>query len=118
MSGAPCAQAVLHAADASLEALLRDVLGDIGIELRRPGEPCARPDVVLALVQRGDSLPRVLETAGAARAPVEQGVCLAGVSLGRRWLTRRAVWRRARARWRNATVPRCLGRLDSWGGEQ
>jgi hypothetical protein len=50
--------------------LLRDVLGDLGIELRLPGEACARPDVVLALVQRGDSVLRVLETAGLSRAPV------------------------------------------------
>ncbi len=68
--GARPAQAVLHAADASLEALLRDVLEDIGIELRGPGEPGARPDVVLALMQRGDSMPRVLETVGATAAPV------------------------------------------------
>ncbi|XXF78322.1 DNA-binding response regulator [Myxococcaceae bacterium GXIMD 01537] len=62
--------AVLHAADASLEALLRDVLSDLGIEVRGAGDAGARPDVVLALVQRGDSVPRVLETAGAPRAPV------------------------------------------------
>jgi hypothetical protein len=91
MSGAPSVQAVLHAADASLEALLRDVLGDLGIELRGPGEPCARPDVVLALVQRGDSMPRVLETAGAPRAPVvlvlpfaDERLARLGVELGAR----------------------------------
>lgn len=91
MSGAPSAQAVLHAADASLEALLRDVLRDIGIELRGSGEPCARPDVVLALVQRGDSVPRVLETAGAPRAPVvlvlpfaDERLARLGVELGAR----------------------------------
>ncbi len=91
MSGVPGAQAVLHAADASLEALLRDVLSDIGIELRRPGEPCARPDVVLALVQRGDSMPRVLETAGAPCSPVvlvlpfaDERLARLGVELGAR----------------------------------
>lgn len=70
MPGESAPQAVLHAADASLEALLRDVLRDIGIELRCPGESRARPDVVLALVQRGDSVPQVLQTASAPGAPV------------------------------------------------
>ena len=91
MSGAPSAQAVVHAADASLEALLRDVLGDLGIQLHGAGESCARPDVVLALVQRGDSVPRVLETAGAPRAPVvlvlpfaDEGLAQLGVEHGAR----------------------------------
>ncbi len=70
MTGAPLAQAVLHAADASLQALLCDVLVDIGIELRGPGEAGARPDVVLALVQRGDNVLHVLQTAAASDAPV------------------------------------------------
>jgi DNA-binding NarL/FixJ family response regulator len=68
--GARLARALLHAADASLEALLRDVLGDLGIELRGAGAPGARPDVVLALVQRGDDVLHVLESARASDAPV------------------------------------------------
>ena len=58
-------------ADESLRSLLSDVLGDMGIALR-PGGGAERPDVVLALVQREDSMPRVLDLAGneAGPAPV------------------------------------------------
>jgi DNA-binding NarL/FixJ family response regulator len=58
-------------ADESLRSLLRDVLGDMGIVLRPSGVE-AQPDVVLALVQGGDSVSRVLHMAGneAGSAPV------------------------------------------------
>lgn len=58
-------------ADESLRSLLSDVLGDMGIALR-PGGGAERPDVVLALVQREDSMSRVLGVAGneAGPAPV------------------------------------------------
>ena len=64
-------QVVLHGADESLRALLSDVLEDMGLLLRGSGAG-ARPDVVLALVQREDSVPRVLRVAGdeAGAAPV------------------------------------------------
>lgn len=64
-------QVVLHGADESLRALLSDVLGDMGLLLRTPGGG-GRADVVLALVQREDSVPRVLRAAGdeAGAAPV------------------------------------------------
>jgi len=59
----------LHGADESLRSLLSDVLGDMGIPLEADGAG-ARPDVVLALVQREDSVPGVLraveEASGAA----------------------------------------------------
>ena len=68
-------QVVLHGADESLRALLSDVLEDMGLSLRSSGEEAgagARPDVVLALVQREESVPRVLRVAGdeAGAAPV------------------------------------------------
>jgi hypothetical protein len=50
-------------ADESLRSLLGDVLGDMGIALRPSGAE-APPDVVLALVQGGDSVSRVLHGAG------------------------------------------------------
>ena len=50
---------MLQGADDSLCSLLRDVLGDMGLAVRASaGGP--RPDVVLALVQREDSVPRAL----------------------------------------------------------
>lgn len=70
MPGAHPVQVVLHASDSSLEALLRDVLGDVGFSLHGPGQAGVRPSVTLALVQRGDSVPRVLQAAGAQGAPV------------------------------------------------
>jgi hypothetical protein len=69
----PCPCCVILAPDAeeSLSSLLRDVLGDMGIALRASGVE-ARPDVVLALVQGGESVSRVLRLAGnvAGHAPV------------------------------------------------
>ena len=64
-------QVVLHGADESLRALLSDVLADMGLCLRGAGAG-GRADVVLALVQREDSMPRVLRVAGeeAGAAPV------------------------------------------------
>lgn len=56
-------QVVLHGADESLRALLSDVLGDMGLTLCGRADE-ARPDVVLALVQRGESVSRVLQVAG------------------------------------------------------
>ena len=55
----------LHGADESLRSLLSDVLGDMGIPLQEDGGG-ARPDVVLALVEREDSVRGVLrEVSGA-----------------------------------------------------
>jgi hypothetical protein len=59
---------VVHGADESLRSLLGDVLGDMGLALQGPGERHA--DVVLALVERGESLPGVLRAARAGTAPV------------------------------------------------
>lgn len=56
-------QVVLHGADESLRSLLSDVLGDMGLALCSGGTG-ARPDVVLALVQRGESISWVLQAAG------------------------------------------------------
>jgi hypothetical protein len=67
----PCCVILAPDADESLRSLLSDVLGDMGIALR-PGGGMERPDVVLALVQREDSMSRVLRVAGneAGAAPV------------------------------------------------
>ncbi|OJT21344.1 hypothetical protein BO221_26335 [Archangium sp. Cb G35] len=67
----PCCVILAPDADESLRSLLSDVLGDMGIALR-PGGGGTRPDVVLALVQREDSMSRVLGAAGneAGAAPV------------------------------------------------
>jgi hypothetical protein len=55
----------LHGADESLRSLLSDVLGDMGIPLEEDGGG-ARPGVVLALVEREDSVRGVLrEVSGA-----------------------------------------------------
>ncbi len=59
---------VVHGADESLRSLLSDVLGDMGLALQGPGERHA--DVVLALVERGESLPGVLRAARSGAAPV------------------------------------------------
>ncbi len=60
---------MLQGADESLCSLLRDVLGDMGLSVRGSWAG-PRPDVVLALVQREDSVPRALrrveDEAGAA----------------------------------------------------
>jgi hypothetical protein len=67
----PCCVILAPDADESLSSLLSDVLGDMGIALRAAGG-VERPDVVLALVQREDSISRVLRRAGneAGQAPV------------------------------------------------
>ena len=67
----PCCVILAPEADESLRSLLRDVLDDMGIALR-PFGTVERPDVVLALVQREDSVSRVLRVAGneAGGAPV------------------------------------------------
>ncbi|QRK10754.1 DNA-binding response regulator [Archangium violaceum] len=67
----PCCVILAPDADESLRSLLSDVLSDMGIALR-PWGGAERPDVVLALVQREDSVSRVLEVAGneAGPAPV------------------------------------------------
>ncbi|PTL85142.1 hypothetical protein [Vitiosangium sp. GDMCC 1.1324] len=67
----PCCVILAPDADESLSSLLRDVLSDMGIALR-PFGGAQRPDVVLALVQREDSVSRVLQAAGnaAGQAPV------------------------------------------------
>ncbi|MET0403953.1 MAG: DNA-binding response regulator [Cystobacter sp.] len=61
----------MHGADESLRSLLSDVLGDMGIPLEVEGRG-TRPDVVLALVQREDSVPGVLRAVAEAsgEAPV------------------------------------------------
>ena len=58
----------LQGADESLRSLLRDVLGDMGIVLEEDGGG-ERPDVVLALVQREDSVSGVLRGAGETSGP-------------------------------------------------
>ncbi|MGZ3461196.1 MAG: hypothetical protein ACXU86_22130 [Archangium sp.] len=67
----PCCVILAPDADESLRSLLSDVLEDMGIALRPLGGE-QRPDVVLALVQREDSVSRVLQVAGneAGAAPV------------------------------------------------
>ena len=67
----PCCVILAPDADESLSSLLSDVLADMGIALR-PRGGAERPDVVLALVQREDSMSRVLRVAGneAGPAPV------------------------------------------------
>ena len=67
----PCCVILAPDADESLSSLLSDVLGDMGIALRAAGD-AVRPDVVLALVQREDSVSRVMQVAGneAGAAPV------------------------------------------------
>ncbi|WP_338023445.1 DNA-binding response regulator [Archangium primigenium] len=68
LEGALPREARLHGADESLRALLRDVLDDMGIRLA-PEEDAARPDVVLALVEREDSVSRVLQEVAEASGP-------------------------------------------------
>ncbi len=63
-------QVVVHGADESLRSLLNDVLGDMGLALRGFDDDGGQPGVVLTLVQRGDSLPRLLERAREEAAPV------------------------------------------------
>jgi DNA-binding NarL/FixJ family response regulator len=65
-------QVVLQGEDESLRSLLSDVLEDMGLMLSASGEGRGWPDVVLVLVQRGDSLFRVLQQARheAGSAPV------------------------------------------------
>lgn len=62
----------LHGADESLRSLLSDVLGDMGIRLVPPEARVGPPDVVLALVEREDSVPRVLRAVAecSGRVPV------------------------------------------------
>jgi DNA-binding NarL/FixJ family response regulator len=61
---------VLHGADESLCSLLKDVLGDMGLAVGGFGDGGERPDVVLALMQGGDSLPWVLRLAQEEATPV------------------------------------------------
>lgn len=62
----------LLGADDSLAALLRDVFGEVGITLCTGEERSSRPDLVLVLVQRGDSILGALQSArdGTYPAPV------------------------------------------------
>jgi DNA-binding NarL/FixJ family response regulator len=75
MGGARLIQVVLHGADESLRSLLSDVLGDMGFALCSGGSE-ARPDVVLVLVQRGDSVSRVLQVSGNESGPAPVVVLL------------------------------------------
>ncbi|ATB30122.1 DNA-binding response regulator [Melittangium boletus] len=68
MRGALPREARLHGADESLRSLLSDVLGDMGIRLA-PDVGGERPDVVLALVEREDSVPRVLRAVEESSGP-------------------------------------------------
>ncbi|GMU01749.1 hypothetical protein KH5H1_58690 [Corallococcus caeni] len=65
-------RALLLGADESLASLLADVLGDLGIALFLDAGDAARPDLVLAHVERGEAILPVLTRARAcaAAAPV------------------------------------------------
>ncbi|RKG69066.1 DNA-binding response regulator [Corallococcus sp. CA054B] len=65
-------RALLLGADESLASLLADVLGDLGIALFLDAGDAARPDLVLAHVERGEAILPVLTHARdcAAAAPV------------------------------------------------
>lgn len=66
------ANAWLLGADESLASLLADVLGEAGIALHTEGAGAPRPEVVLVLVERGESVLTALQRArdGTYPAPV------------------------------------------------
>ena len=67
MVTAPCAHVRLLGSEEALTSLLAEVLHERGIVLSVEGRAEKhRPDLVLVLVQRGDSILRLLERAGAA----------------------------------------------------
>ncbi len=75
MEGTRPIQVVFHGADESLRSLLSDVLDDMGLALCSGGGE-ARPDVVLVLVQRGDSVSRALQVSGNESGPAPVVVLL------------------------------------------
>jgi DNA-binding NarL/FixJ family response regulator len=68
----PLVSALLLGADDSLEALLRDVLAEVGIALSTDEARSSRPDLVLVHLQRGESMLAALQSArdGTYPAPV------------------------------------------------
>jgi hypothetical protein len=66
------ANALLLGADESLASLLADVLGEVGIALHTGGAGAPRPEVVLVLVERGESVLAALQRArdGTYPAPI------------------------------------------------
>jgi DNA-binding NarL/FixJ family response regulator len=64
--------ALLLGSDASLAALLADVLTEVGIVLHVGAAPPSRPDLVLVQLERGESLLSTLQSArdGTYPAPV------------------------------------------------
>ena len=74
-------QVVLQGEDESLRSLLSDVLEDMGLMLSASGEGRGWPDVVLVLVQRGDSLFRVLQQALHEKHGLQCVFCTPGIVL-------------------------------------
>ncbi len=72
MEARQAGHALLLGADASLAALLTDVLAEVGITLHVGEARSARPDLVLVQVERGESLLNALQSArdGTYPAPV------------------------------------------------
>ena len=72
MEPRPLASALLLGADGSLAALLRDVLGEVGIALSTGEERASKPDLVLVHLHRGESMLSALQSArdGTYPAPV------------------------------------------------
>ncbi len=72
MGARQACNALLLGADESLAALLSDVLSEVGISLHVGEARCARPDLVLIQVGRGESLLNALQSArdGTYPAPV------------------------------------------------
>lgn len=72
MEARQAGQALLLGADASLAALLTDVLAEVGITLHVGEAHSTRPDLVLVQVERGESLLHALQSArdGTYPAPV------------------------------------------------
>lgn len=72
LSGALGVRARVCGADDALSAVLGEVLEELGIKLSGHGDGESPPDLVLVLVQRGDSVLRLLQVArdGTGRAPV------------------------------------------------
>lgn len=72
MGARQASHALLLGADASLAALLADVLAEVGVALHVGAAPPARPDLVLVQLERGESLLSTLQSArdGTYPAPI------------------------------------------------
>ncbi len=72
MGGLPKASALLLGADDTLQSLLSDVLEEVGIHVSTRAGPGLRPELVLVLVQRSESMLSALQRArdGTYPAPV------------------------------------------------